>query len=103
MIVTNQNMGLTFRLMHDPLKWRNCPSCKESLVDAEILEEISYAYEPGAFHSKLLGGRNPDTWEMEYWKCPHCNTVFPAEERPVIHTMSDAYLISKMNNSYDRD
>ena len=85
-------MGLTFRHMHDPLTWRNCPSCKCNLVDAEISDSLKFTCEPGAFHSKLLGGRNPETWEMEYWKCPDCNTVFPAKDRPVIHTMSDAFL-----------
>lgn len=87
-------MGLTFRHMHKPTSWRNCPSCRCNLVDAEISDPLKFTCEPGAFHSKLLGGRNPETWEMEYWKCPDCKTVFPAEERPVIHTMSDAYLPS---------
>jgi hypothetical protein len=83
---------ITKKEFDDPLKWRKCSSCKGNLVDAEISEALQFTCEPGAFHSKLLGGRNPDTWQMEYWKCPHCNTVFLAEERPVIHTMSDAYL-----------
>lgn len=85
-------MGLTFRHMHNPLTWRNCPSCKCTLVDAEISESLKHTCEPGAFHSKLLGGRNPETWEMEYWKCSECKTVYPANEKPVIHYMSNAYL-----------
>ena len=60
-------MGLTFRNMHKPLSWRNCPACHCSLVDAEISDPMKFTCEPGAFHSKLLGGRNPETWEMEYW------------------------------------
>lgn len=82
--------------MHKPLSWRTCPSCKSSLVDAEISDPLKFTCESGAFHSKLLGGRNPDTWRMEYWKCPECNTVFPAEDRPVLHTMSDAYLTKNL-------
>lgn len=85
-------MGLTFRHHQKPTSWRNCPSCKVSLVDAEISDTLKFTCEPGAFHSRLLGGRNLDTWEMEYWKCPDCRTVFPAESKPVIHSMSDAYL-----------
>lgn len=85
-------MGLTFRHMHNPIKWKNCPSCKCSLVDAEISDPIKQFCESGAFHSKLLGGRNPETWQIEYWKCPECKTVFPCEGKPVIHTMSDVYL-----------
>lgn len=96
-------MGLTFRHMHKPLSWRNCPACHCSLVDAEISDSMKFTCEPGAFHSKLLGGRNPDTWEMEYWKCPECNSVFPAEPRPVIHTMSDAYLTKKLPSSNIKD
>jgi len=92
-------MGLTFRYMQSPLRWRNCPSCKCNLVDAEISDALKYTCEPGAFHSRLLGGRNPETNEMEYWKCPDCCTVYPAEEKPVIHTMSDAYLKSKQNET----
>jgi hypothetical protein len=69
-------MDLTLRNMHSPLTWRNCPSCHQTLVDDEILEDISYAYEPGAFHSNLLGGRNSETGKIEYWKCPHCHSVF---------------------------
>ena len=87
-------MGLTFRNMHNPLTWRDCPSCKQSLVDAEISDPLKFTCEPGAFHSKLLGGRNPETWKMEYWKCPHCQSIFLADDRPVIHTMSDVYLPS---------
>lgn len=62
--------------MNNPLTWRDCPSCKQSLVDAEICNDIKYSYEPGAFHSKLLGKRNLETWKVEYWKCPYCETVF---------------------------
>lgn len=85
-------MGLTFRHFHNPISWRTCPSCKCSLVDDEISELIKPFCEIGAFHSKLLGGRNLDTYEIEYWKCPECKKVFSPENRPVIHTMSDAYL-----------
>lgn len=85
-------MGLTFRHHHDPTSWRNCPNCKCNLVDAEISDAIKFSCEPGAFHSKLLGGRNPDTWEMECWKCPECNTVYAAQNKPVVHYMSDVYL-----------
>lgn len=85
-------MGLTFRHFHKPTHWRVCPACKTSLVDAEISDSLKHTCEIGAFHSRLLGGRNPDTWEIEYWKCPDCKTVFSPEERPVIHTMSDAFL-----------
>lgn len=85
-------MGLTFRHLHNPTSWRVCPSCKCSLVDDEISETIKPFCEFGAFHSKLLGGRNPDTYEIEYWKCPECKSVFPPQDKPVIHTMSDAYL-----------
>ncbi len=92
-------MGLTFRHYHEPITWRNCPSCNASLVDAEISDALKHTCEPGAFHSKLLGGRNPDTWEMEYWKCPECNTVYPANHRPVIHSMSDAYLTDGSNRT----
>jgi len=96
-------MGLTFRHMHKPLSWRNCPACHCSLVDAEISDPMKFTCEPSAFHSKLLGGRNPDTWEMEYWKCPECKSVFPAEPRPVIHTMSDAYLTKKLSSDSIED
>lgn len=87
-------MGLTFRYFHNPLMWRNCPSCKVSLVDDEISDGIAQFCEPKAFHSRLLGGRNKETWKMEYWQCPDCHTVFPADEKPVIHSMSDVFLES---------
>ncbi len=63
--------------MNNPLTWKNCPSCKANLVDAEISEEMTPFCEDGEFHSRLLGGRNLQTNEIEYWKCPDCNTVFP--------------------------
>lgn len=78
--------------MTDPLTWRHCPACRCTLVGDEISDPIRPMCELGAFHSRLLGGRNDETWEMEYWKCPDCSEVFPARDRPVIHTMSDAYL-----------
>lgn len=65
--------------MEKPTSWKTCPACKVNLVDAEISEALKHTCETGAFHSRLLGGRNPDTWKMEYWKCPDCKTVFPAE------------------------
>jgi phage FluMu protein Com len=68
-------------MTYNPLSWRNCPSCKTNLVDDEILESLKHTCEPGAFHSKLLGGRNKETWKMEYWKCPECKTVFSVDER----------------------
>ena len=61
---------------YNPLIWKNCPSCKSSLVDAEISDDLKFSCEFGAFHSKLLGGRNQETWNIEYWKCPDCKTVF---------------------------
>lgn len=87
-------MGLTLRHLHDPLFWRNCPSCKTNLVDDEISDTIAPYCEPKAFHSKLLGGRNEETWKMEYWQCPDCLAIFPAEPKPIIHTMSDVFLDS---------
>lgn len=97
-------MGLTFRQMHNPLFWRTCPKCKTNLVDAEICEELKSTCERWAFHSRLYGERNPETNEMEYWKCPDCKTVFPAKQKPIIHTMSEAYLkkdrtVSKLSHS----
>jgi phage FluMu protein Com len=59
-----------------PTSWRNCPSCNCNLVDAEISDALKHTCESGAFHSRLLGSRNPDTQEIEYWKCPDCKTVF---------------------------
>lgn len=85
-------MGFTLRSFHCPTTWRSCPSCRTNLVDAEISEELKYTCNHNEFHTRLLGGRNLETWEMEYWKCPDCHTVFPAKEKPVIHTMSNAYL-----------
>jgi rubredoxin len=85
-------LGLTFRRLHNPVSWRNCPSCKVSLVDDEVSNQIKQFCEPGAFYSKLLGGRNLETNEIEYWKCPECKTLFPSQNKPIIHSMSNAYL-----------
>jgi hypothetical protein len=64
----------------NPLQWKTCPSCKCNLVDDEISDELKHTCEPAAFYSKLLGGRNEQTWKIEYWKCPECNTVFKPGE-----------------------
>lgn len=85
-------MGLTFRHLHKPTFWKTCPACKVNLVDEEISSEIKPFCEIGSFHSRLLGGRNLETNEIEYWKCPDCKTVFLPENKPVVHTMSNAYL-----------
>lgn len=63
----------------NPTSWRSCPACDANLVDAEISDYLKHTCEVGAFHSKMLGGRNPETNEIVYWKCPDCNTVFSAE------------------------
>lgn len=75
--------------MYTQLKWRNCPSCKSNLVDAEISDPLKHTCEPGAFHSRLLGGINLDTLEIQYWKCPDCKTAFPVKDTSVIHTIND--------------
>lgn len=85
-------MGLTFRHLQNPLNWRTCPSCRTNLVDSEIGEEVKQFCKPSDFHSKLLGGRDLETNKIEYWKCPECRTVFPAQDKPIPHIMSDAYL-----------
>lgn len=85
-------MGLTNRYMQSPLFFRDCPSCHTNLIDAEISTPIKRFCEPGAFHSRLLGGRDPETGKLEYWECPDCGAVFPVGTSPVIHTMSHAYL-----------
>lgn len=79
----------------NPLQWRECPVCRISWIDAEISEQIARFCEPGAFHSRLLGGRNEETGEIELWKCPDCGEVFPVSDRPVIHSLSDKFLPGK--------
>lgn len=61
---------------NNPLDWRSCPSCHSSLVDAEVSDPIKKFCEPDAFYSKLIGGRNSETGNIEYWKCPECKTVY---------------------------
>lgn len=60
----------------NPLSWRTCPACQTSLVDAEISNTLQHTCEKGAFHSRMLGGKNPETLQIEYWKCPDCKTTF---------------------------
>lgn len=60
----------------DILHERNCPSCGCNLVDDEISGPMKKFCEKNAFHSKLIGGRDPETWQIQYWKCPECKTVY---------------------------
>ena len=69
-------MGLTFKYLQEATSWRTCPNCKNSLVDAQISNLIMPFCERGAFHSKLLGIRNTETNQIEYWKCPECESSF---------------------------
>ena len=86
-------MGLTFRDSYNPLVWRNCPSCNCNLVDAEISDELKHTCEPGAFYSRMLGGVNPETNKLEYWKCPDCEQIFLTNPNtPIVHTLSDVFI-----------
>jgi hypothetical protein len=53
---------------------RQCPHCETNLVDAELL--LAHTCEPGAFHSRLLGVRDPGG-DVTGWKCPDCSHLLP--------------------------
>jgi hypothetical protein len=65
---------------------RQCPHCGTNLVDAEFL--IPHTCEPGAFHSRLLGVRNPGC-DLTGWKCPDCSHVLPLTTEQPIETAAD--------------
>ena len=54
--------------MSNPLTFRKCPHCAESLVDSEISQPMKQFCEPEAFHSNLL-------FLNDDWVCPHCREV----------------------------
>lgn len=52
------------------LRVRNCPKCKASWVDAEPDPSLLFAFEPGGFHSNLIGVGNG------MWECKYCQEQF---------------------------
>lgn len=63
-------------LLTSPLELRDCPLCRVSWVGGEVSAPIKQFCEPGAFHSRLLGLRDPKSGSLSYWQCPDCDQIF---------------------------
>lgn len=70
---------------------RQCPHCGTNLVDAELL--IPHTCEPGVFHSRLLGVRDP-SGDVAGWKCPDCSHVLPLTTGQPTETAADTTVAS---------
>ena len=66
---------------------RQCSHCGTNLVDADLL--LAHTCEPGAFHSRLLGVRDPGG-NVAGWKCPDCSHVLPLTTRQPTETAAGA-------------